>query len=274
MLPAHAPLTLGRGDGRGSVVARVRADDGRTIVSSSRATSPLRFMRPTFPGSRAGAVCLVTFGGGLVDGDAIDVSLRVERGATLVVFTQATTKAFKGTTSQTLRAEVAGTLVFLPDPVACFGGAHYRQRVDVDLAGEGSAILLDGFTSGRPAYGERWALASIDLRTTVRRRGRVVVRDALRLDAEDADVATRAERFEAFATLIAVGPRVAPVTASILDQAVIRRDLVAAPSALAAVGGAIVRVAATSPAGALEEARRRLRNLADIDVVDPFTARY
>jgi hypothetical protein len=104
-------------------------------------------------------VCLLTFGGGLVDGDAIDVDLRVEAGATLV-FTQATAKAFRGSSRQTIRAEVHGTLVFLPDPVACFAGSRYRQRVDITLHGEGSAVTLDGFTSGRAAFGDRWASRS------------------------------------------------------------------------------------------------------------------
>ncbi|MBX3192102.1 MAG: urease accessory protein UreD [Labilithrix sp.] len=262
-------------DGRGHVVARAR-DDGRTIVTSSQATSPLRFTRPTFPGSRAGAVCLITFGGGLVDGDAIDVHVRVERGATLVVFTQATTKAFRGSTSQALRADVEGTLVLLPDPVACFAGARYRQRVDVTLEGEGSAVLLDGFTSGRPAYGERWAFSAIDLSTTVRRGDRVIVRDALRLEAGALEVAPRMDRFEALATLIAAGPRVETIMRGLLDPSVCTRDLVAAPSALSRPGeaAAIARIAATSPSAALDEARRRLRNLPDIDVVDPFVSRY
>lgn len=93
--PRVAPASpRAHGHGHGSLVARY--EGGRTVLARVHATSPLRFVRPTFPGTRAATVCLVTFGGGLVDGDAIDVDLRVEPGATLVVFTQATTKAFRG----------------------------------------------------------------------------------------------------------------------------------------------------------------------------------
>ena len=262
----------GHGHGHGSVVARLEGD--RTVLARVHATSPLRFVRPTCPGSRAAAVCLVTFGGGLVDGDAIEVDLRVETGATLVVFNQATTKAFRGASTQSIRAEVHGTLVLLPDPVACFREASYRQRVDITLHGEGSVVTLDGFTSGRAAFGDRWAFDALDLATTLRdATGRVLVRDALLLDVDDGAIASRMDRFEAFATVLAYGPRVATVANGLLAASIVSRDVVAAPSALAS-GGAIARIAATSPARALEQARARLRNLPDIDVVDPFASRY
>lgn len=238
------------------------------------ASSPLRFVRPTFPGSRAAAVCLVTFGGGLVDGDAIDVDLVVEEGATLVVFTQSTTKAFRGRSQQTIRADVRGTLVLLPDPVACFAHARYRQRIDVALHGEGSAIVLDGFTSGRAAFGERWAFTALDMATTVSRDDRLLVRDAVHLDVSDGPIAPRLDGFDAMSTAIAIGPRVAPLVRSILAPSIARPDLAAAPSALASCDGAIARIAATSPSLALDEARRRLGSLHEIDVVDPFTARH
>jgi len=258
------------GHGRGALVARVQGE--RSVLARIHATSPLRFLQPTFPGTRAACACLLTFGGGLIDGDVIDVDLVVEPGATLVLFTQATTKAFKGRTRQNVRAEVHGTLVLLPDPVACFAGADYRQRVDITLHDQGSAVVLDGFTSGRAAYGDRWAFACLDLATTVQRDGVMLVRDATRLAAADGPIAPRLDRFEALASVLAIGPRVQPITASILAPSVVTRDLVAAPSPLA--HGALVRIAGTSPALALAEARTRLRNLPEIDVVDPFVARH
>ena len=273
MLQGHT-RGQGHGHGRGTVVARRGGD--RTVLTRVHATSPLRFLRPTFAGSRAATVCLVTFGGGLVDGDAIDIDLRVEVGATLVVFTQATTKAFRGASAQRIRAEVHGTLVLLPDPVACFRGSRFRQRVDITLHGEGSAVTLDGFTSGRAAFGDRWAFDAVDLATTLRDGAddRILVRDALRLDRADGPIEPRMDRFEAFATVLAVGPRVSSIARSILAGSIVTREVVAAPSALPCPCGASVRIAATSPAHALDEARRRLRNLPDIDVVDPFTSRY
>jgi urease accessory protein len=256
----------------------VRRENDRSVLTRIQASSPLRFVRPTFPGTRAATVCLVTLGGGLVDGDAIELDVHVEAGATLVVFSQATTKAFRGASTQTIRGEVHGTLVLLPDPVACFRGSSYTQRVDITLHDQGSVVSLDGFTSGRAAFGERWAFDALDLATTIRRDGRVLVRDAVRLDRADSAIAPRLDRFEALATVLAIGPRVAPVVASILAPSFVSREVVAAASSLpcppSPQSGAIVRIAATSPAHALDEARARFRNLPDIDVVDPFASRH
>lgn len=260
------------------------------MLARAHAESPLRLLSPVFPGCPASVVCLVTFGGGLVDGDGVEVDIVVERGATLVVFTQATTKVFRGASWQSLRARVAGTLVLVPDPVACFRGARFRQRVEVALEGEGACVLLDGFTSGRPAYGDRWAFDLLDMRTTVAREGALLVHDAVRLDRAHGPVEARVDRLEAFATLLAIGERVRPITRALVEDGArvpgAGRDLsvssgardegvVVAPSSLASArDGAIVRIAGPSPAGVMGEVRRRLRNLPDIDAVDPFGARH
>jgi urease accessory protein len=262
-----APSVVAR-VGSGRVVARQVG--GATVLAEARATSPLRFVAPTYPQTSAAALCLVSFGGGLVDGDAIDVEVTVEAGATLVVFTQSSTKVFRGSSSQSLSAKVEGTLVFLPDPVAAFAGARYTQRIDVDLVGEGSCVVCDGMTSGRAAYGERWAMETLDLRLTITREGRTLLRDALRL--EDG-IASRLDRFDAMASLVAIGPRTTPVARAIAEPGEVGRDLVIASSALDA-GGAIARIAATSPARALEALRHRIRNLPDIEAVDPWVARH
>lgn len=265
--------------GRGALVAR--ASEGVTAVVTARAESPLRFVRPTFPGTRSKAVCLVTFGGGLVDGDEVDVDVDVEAGATLVVFTQSSTKVFRGASRQVLRARVEGTLILLPDPVAAFAGARYTQRVDVDLGAEGSCVVLDGFTSGRAAFGERWAMTSLDLRTTISREGRTLLSDALVFDAASGALADRTGTFDAFATLLAVGRGVDPIAQAILRETVAppSPDLVVASSPLprafdAGLPGAIARIAASSPSKALVAVRSRIRNLPDIDAVDPFGSRY
>ncbi len=255
--------------GEARIVAR--RVGARTELAVSRASSPVRLLRPSFDGATAAAVCVVTLGAGLVDGDALSIDVEVERGATLVLFTQASTKVFRGHATQALRADVRGTFVALPDPVAPFAGASYEQRVDVSLVGdEAACVLLDGMTSGRPAYGDRWAFDRVDLRTTVRRNGRVLLRDALRLDARDGSIARRMDRFEALTTLVAASaPAVAAqirgseeVTPRLAVAATVRDEL------------AIARIAATSPEGALAAVRRRLRNLPEMGVVDPFGSRH
>lgn len=255
--------------GHAHIVARQVG--ARTELAIARASSPVRLLRPTFPGSRSAAVCVVTFGAGLVDGDAIHLDVHVEHGATLVLFTQASTKVFRGSATQSLTAHVQGTLIALPDPVAPFGGASYTQRVDVALHGaEARCVVMDGFTSGRPAFGERWAFERIDLRTTIRRGQRVLLRDALRLDAKDGSVARRMARFDAMLTLVSASAD--PVSRAIAGSDEVWRDLVVAASLRDDL--AVARIAATSPERALAAARTRLRNLPEMGAVDPFGSRH
>lgn len=282
--PATAPAREASRQGEGGLVAR--AVRGRTVLAEAHATAPLRYVVPTFPAQTGGAsVCLVTFGGGLVDGDRIAVDVVVERGATLVLFTQASTKAFRGTTEQTLRARVAGTLVVLFDPVACFAGARFTQETAIALEDDGACVVLDGLTSGRPAYGERWAMDRVTMRTRVSHRSGASpsadatrwLDDAVVLDAEDAPIAPRLGDYDALLTVSAFGARARSIQDALLEPARHPRgaSVAVAPSEIAAARGtgALVRIAAHRPASALEEARRRLRNLPEIDAVDTFAAR-
>ncbi len=269
--------------GRGDVLVRqVPAMGGRSAVVAAQGSNPLRLLQTSFPAAPdAAAVCVVTFGGGLVDGDRIELDVVVERGATLILFTQSSTKVFRGSSSQALRAKVDGTLLWLPDPVAAFGGSRYAQTVDVELGADGGCVLLDAFTSGRAAFGERWVMGGLDLRTRVRREDRLIVNDSLRLSAEDGPIAERTGPYDAFATLVAVGKVSEPVIGPML------RDRVAPPNEALTVAtsplprassagfpGAILRVCASRPAGAMAAVRSRLRNLPEMGAVDPFGSRY
>ncbi len=183
---------------------------GRTVLSEARAASPLRLVSPSFPATTSASVCLVTFGGGLLDGDAIDLSLSVEEGATLVAFTQASTKVFRGAARQTLTADVRGTLVFVPHAVSCFAGARWPHAADRRAALRRRLVRRARRVPPPVArlYGDRWAMESLDLRTRISRDGRTLVRDALVLDG---DIAARVAPYDAVGTLCAVGPRVGSV---------------------------------------------------------------
>src|SRR5215212_4823704 len=69
-------------------------------------------------------------GGGFVGSDAIELDVHVEQGATLFLSSQASSKVYRAADARfTLRAVVHGTLVYWPDPVACFAGASLAQQL-------------------------------------------------------------------------------------------------------------------------------------------------
>jgi len=229
---------------------------GASAVIAARAGDPLKLLVPR-PRGVAALAFATTYGGGLLGGDQVALTVAIEADARLVLGTQASTKVYRtrGDDSPacwSLDASVGagGLLASLPDPVCCFAGARYRQRQHIDLAKDANLVWLDTLVSGRSACGERWAFASVDARTSIDRAGVPLVRDGLRLEAgRGLSVGERFGDGEAIATLIVLGPLVQPLAEALLA------DLAAAPAggdplvaASPLAGGAIVRVAACSPA--------------------------
>jgi urease accessory protein len=184
---------------------------GATVVTRAVAASPLRVLNPRNAGLSAW-VYLATYGGGLVGGDAIDISIDFAAGAAALVATQASTKVYRSSlgASQRLRAHAAdGSLLgLLPDPVTAFSGSRYAQEQDVELDDSASLVLVDWLTAGRVASGERWQFDNYTSRTFVRRAGRLLLHDGLALASEDGSIAGRMDRFNCMATVVVSGPAV------------------------------------------------------------------
>jgi urease accessory protein len=251
-----------------------RGAGGKTSLGSAFARSPLRLLTPRNHGDAAW-VYLSSFGGGLVDGDRLDVRVDVDAGASALLGTQSSTKVYRSRArsagddsaasgcAQKLTARVGdgASLVLIPDPVVCFADARYDQTIDIALAPTASLVSMDGYTCGRSARGERWAFARYASRTVITRSGATSVVDATRLDPRHGPIADRMGRFDVVLSLIALGPRFAPVRDAMLALPLapgpagggggaggggMRGSVLVAASALgdSAWGGCIVRVAA------------------------------
>ena len=251
---ARVPPLPHRGAGQ-LVATRV---EGQTAITRSTATSPLKLLVPR---PRAGCAWAFasTFGGGLVAGDEIELTVTVGAGSSMLLGTQASTKIYRSPLRkpavQVLNATVGpdAILLALPDAVSPFATAVYEQRQRFELASGASLVLLDWMSSGRLARGERWAFSRYLSRNDIVVDGRLLVRDALLLDDtfEPIDVPHRMGRFDCYATLFLIGPRAQPGAAAILAEmnaAPVRRnaDLLASASPVGG-GGAVLRVLGPSP---------------------------
>jgi urease accessory protein len=251
--PTHAPK------GHGTLVFRARG--GRTFVARARAESPLKLLLPKNHGDARWAF-VATYGGGLVDGDAIALDVRVERGARALLGTQASTKIYRSPRAgarQTLVAEVEddALLAVLPDPVAPFAGARYEQRATYRLSPRASLVALDILSCGRSARGERWAFARYDARTRIERAGQLLANDAILLEDE-----VKMGRFHAIGTILAVGPASTrdALLASASGAPSRRPEIVAAASPIGD-DGVVLRLAAASIEPLLTFARSALSAL-------------
>lgn len=241
------------------------------------ATSPLRLLTPRNDGSAAW-VFTSTFGGGLVDGDHVSLTVDVGAGASMLLSTQASTKVYRshrGTRAE-LRATIGrgALLVSLPDPVVCFAASRFEQRQTFDLAGEASLVAVDWFTSGRRESGERCAFDRYHSRIDVRLERQPVVVDAIALSRREesgsrhvpreSGVISRMGRFDVLAMAVVVGARLVQPCRDLLtrlrDQVVTRQpEQVVVASAVERRGagevGCVLRVAGRS----VEEVGRTLR---------------
>ncbi|KAM7201457.1 UreD urease accessory domain containing protein [Rhypophila sp. PSN 637] len=183
--------------GEGRIVAKL-LPDGNSGLETIVYQYPLKLITPSRPSEvRSVLVFLLSYGGGLVGGDNVNLSIEVNANAKLSIVTQGHTKIFKSATPdivtrQTLRVHIApgAGLCLLPDPVQPFEGSVYEQTQIFKLAGDASLCLLDWVTQGRTARGEDWSFVRWVGRNEVWSCGdgsatstdRLLVRDSVILD--------------------------------------------------------------------------------------------
>ena len=143
-------------------LAAVERCGGVSRLTRCRSVPPLKLLNPRAAEGYC-PVILSSYGGGLVEGDAVDLEVRCGPGAALFLGTQALGKVYRCPAGagcrQELRGTVAdgGTAVVMPDPVVPFAGSIYRQRQRWSLEGDAVLLLVDGHTAGRVLRGERFA---------------------------------------------------------------------------------------------------------------------
>jgi urease accessory protein len=183
-------------------------------------------------------VFLLTYGGGIVAGDSIDLSVRLETQTRLVLLTQGSTKIFKTLdpdiiSRQHMSVLIApnAALVYLPDPVQPFAQTAFSQSQTYHLEnGEGSLCVCDWVTSGRSARGENWDLYEYKSRNEVwslttkpdgGQQKRLLLRDNLILDSNGQTEMLFSERMDSysvFGTLILRGPVFLSLSKYFMDE--------------------------------------------------------
>ena len=171
---------------------------GRQCLTECSYQYPLKLVAPDphtgHEEKHVTVVFLLTYGGGLVGGDKIDLTVELEPLTQLVLLTQGSTKIFKSLDPSIVSAQIldvtigaGATLVYLPDPTQPFGQSIYEQRqtFHVDSSGTSNLLLLDSVSEGRPARDESWHLTRYRGRNEIRAGGRLILRDAIQLSNED-----------------------------------------------------------------------------------------
>jgi urease accessory protein len=171
-----AALSAQRVDARARLVAgRV---EGRTRLARLYQDGAAKIRMPTTAGNPLEAI-LINTAGGLTGGDRIAWDIEAGVGAAVAVTTQACEKVYRAGSG---RAEVSARLsaadgariAWLPQETIVFDRSAFARRLDVDLAGDAQALVVEATIFGRLAMGERVRRAMFRDRWRVRRNGRLI----------------------------------------------------------------------------------------------------
>ena len=216
-LPELPVLQRARGCGR----IAVRAEDGRTHLSRLYQDGCGKIRLPRDARAEGLEAVLINSSGGLTGGDRMEWAAEVGDGGRLTLSTQACEKVYRardGVAEQrvALSVGVGARLDWLPQETILFDGGALSRTLEADLAEDARLLAVEAVILGRTAMDETVRSGALHDRWRIRRQGRLVFADDLRLDGAIAEVTAKSPVLagaRAFASLLLVADDVAALLA-------------------------------------------------------------
>jgi urease accessory protein len=169
-----------------NIALTVRKNAGITQRALIREEGPLRVR---FPGARAMELeaVIVNTAGGMAGGDRYNLDMTVEPKARLLVSTAAAEKVYRTIEPATtidvkLAIGAGGRLAWLPQETILFDRSRLRRSIEIDLAEDAQLLLVEAVVFGRTGMGEEVDDCSLHDRWRLRRDGRLIHAEGMRLD--------------------------------------------------------------------------------------------
>ncbi len=164
----------------------------------------------TMPGRPFEAIVINT-AGGVTGGDDFAYDLTSRADATLVATTQAAEKVYRAGgppahIAVRLAAEPGSRLSWLPQETILFDGASLARTIEADIAVDSRLLIVESVIFGRTEMGERDIKSRFHDRWRIRRDGRLVYADDLRVHDEVPGGPAAFGDARAFATILLVAP--------------------------------------------------------------------
>ena len=174
--------------------------------AKARLPSPLRNAAPE--------AILINTAGGLAGGDRLATEIELAAGASAVATTQACERVYRSTgpavtVSARLRLSGGARLAWLPQETILFDGCRLERSLEADLDGNAELLAVEAFLFGRMAMGETVRSGGLHDRWRIRREGRLIFADDLRIEGRIAGQIERAAVLDgnaALATVLYAGP--------------------------------------------------------------------
>ena len=171
---------------RGAVRFDVHARDGVTRRGVLHESGSLRVRFPS-PEDDGLSGVFVNTAGGVAGGDRFDIEISAADAARLTLTTAAAEKVYRapGAAAQlniSLKVAAGAHLGWLPQETILFDHARVHRRFDIELDDAASLLLCEIVVFGRTAMGERMEQGEFVDRWRLRRGGRLVFAETIRLD--------------------------------------------------------------------------------------------
>lgn len=170
----------------GSVALGVKTVAGKTRRAHVHESGSLRVRCPGAPAAELEAV-LINTAGGVAGGDRFDLDVRAGEGTRLVVTTAAAEKIYRtlgpdSTIDVKLDVAAGATLAWLPQETILFDRARLSRSIEITLAPDARLFIAEAVVFGRAGMGETLEDGALFDRWRVRRGGKLVYAEAVRLD--------------------------------------------------------------------------------------------
>jgi urease accessory protein len=171
---------------RGAVRFDVHARDGVTRRGILHESGSLRVRFPS-PEDEGLSGVFVNTAGGVAGGDRFDIEIAAADRSKLTLTTAAAEKVYRapGQAAElniALKVAAGAHLGWLPQETILFDRARVRRRFDIDLDATASLLLCEIVVFGRTAMGERMEQGEFVDRWRLRRGGKLVFAETVRLD--------------------------------------------------------------------------------------------
>lgn len=171
---------------RGAVRFDVHARDGVTRRGALHESGSLRVRFPS-PEDDGLSGVFVNTAGGVAGGDRFDIEISAADAARLTLTTAAAEKVYRapGAAAQlnfALKVAAGAHLGWLPQETILFDRARVHRRFDIELDEAASLLLCEIVVFGRTAMDERLEQGEFVDRWRLRRGGRLVFAETIRLD--------------------------------------------------------------------------------------------
>lgn len=206
-LPAPAAVRHQRAVG----VGRLSVEGARPATLYQQGCAQIRL--PRLRADHAEAI-LINTAGGLTGGDGLDWEIEARPGARAAVTTQACEKVYRSAggparVATRLTVGAGASLAWIPQETILFEDSALTRTLEADVAADGRLLVLEAVVLGRQAMGETVTRGALRDRWRIRREGRLLFADDLKLEGAVSEIAARAPLLagaRVFASLLLVAP--------------------------------------------------------------------